>query len=135
MPVCIWISVVLLLTATISCMTGRPAMPKGEFALTVRGWLVWGVDAGLGTGALLLIVAGLTPIQLAEIACWAAASAGVAQAAWIGLMAIGHTSTDEDDDDSPGPRPPGPPDGPLLPWGDFDRTRAGWSRQPTSATR
>jgi hypothetical protein len=135
MPVCIWISVVLLLTATVSCMTGRPPMPTGKLALTVRGWLVWGVDAGLGIGILLLVVAGLSPVQLAEIGAWAAASAGIAQAAWIGLMMLGRANTDDDDEEGSGPGTPDPPDDPLLPWGDFDRIRAGWSQPKVPITR
>lgn len=132
MPVCIWISVVLLLTATVSCVTGRPPMPTGARALAVRGWLVWGVDAGLGICVLLLAVAGLTPVTLVEVASWAAASAGIAQASWIGLMMLGRAASDDDDDES-GRGTPGPSDDPLLPWGDFDRIRAGWSRPQVPA--
>lgn len=132
MPMCIWVSVVLLLTVTISCMTGRPPMPTGARALTVRGWLVWGVDIGLGIGLLLLVIAGLSPVQVVDVASWAAAAAGVAQACWIGLMTLGRAAPDDDDDDA-GPGTPGPSDDPLVPWDDFDRIRAGWSRPQVPA--
>ncbi|UTI66715.1 hypothetical protein NBH00_11010 [Paraconexibacter antarcticus] len=136
MPLYMWTGVSVIAATTLLCLLVRPRVVSPWWASAVVRWLQRGMVLSLAASGLLLLIAWVTPVGVARVACPAAVAAAAAEACWMLLLWIGCPPPEDGDDDGPGPDEPGPsgPDGPLLPWEEFDRVRGEWQRPSRSRT-